>query len=84
MIWSQTDPLTPCLPACPPAVSEVCEEAHISVQAVPRPDQAAAASALPGGKDGAPPNPFYHSLLVGEAPLPTWLTPGNMASWSWQ
>lgn len=79
------------MPACLPtrlptclAVSEVCEEAHISVQAVPPPDQAAAASALPEGKDGSPPNPFYYALLLGEAPLPTWLAPGCMASWSWQ
>ena len=79
--------LNACLPTRLPtclAVSEVCEEAHISVQAVPPPDQAAAASALPEGKDGSPPNPFYYALLLGEAPLPTWLAPGSMASWSWQ
>ena len=62
----------------------MCEEAHISVQAVPPPDQAAAAGAPFNGKDGSRPNPFHYSLLLGEAPLPTWLAPGSMASWSWQ
>jgi hypothetical protein len=54
------------------------------VQAVPPPDQAAAAGAPFNGKDGSRPNPFHYSLLLGEAPLPTWLAPGSMASWSWQ
>jgi hypothetical protein len=31
-----------------------------------------------------PPHPCYDALLLGEAPLPTWLAPGSMASWSWQ
>lgn len=73
-------------PACLLAVSEVCAQAHISVQAVPRPDQAAAAAAaaLPDGDGLEPPHPFYHSLLIAEAQLPVWLAPGSMASWSWQ
>ncbi|PRW44266.1 F-box SNE-like [Chlorella sorokiniana] len=68
-----------------PSVGEVSEEPNVSVQHVPRPNDAPSSSgggSTSGG--GGIASGEVPPLRIVDAAPPVWLAPGHMASWSWQ